>query len=220
MSRRLLLLNLVLVTAGVVFSVHIVRTLLASPRLPAPPAVTAPLADRASTEESARPARPLATYDIIAARNLFNPSRSEAGTAAVAPAVKPVLYGVVLKDGAPEAFLEDPVTKKVLAYKPGDQVAGGQLERIEVDRVVIRRGEGTFEVLLRDPQKPKAMATAPPGAPAVQPPPPSASPQAQQPGPPAVRAPQPTPPTAQPPATLFRRPQAPAVPPARNAPDS
>ena len=210
MSRRLLLLNLVLVTAGVVFFVYIVRTLLASPQLPAPRAVTAPPADRAPTEESARSARPLATYDIIAARSLFNPSRSEAGTAAVAPTTKPLLYGVVLKDGASEAFLEDPVTKKVLAYKPGDQVAGGQLERIEADRVVIRRGEGTFEVLLRDSQKPKAVTAAQPGAPAVQPPPPSASPQAQ--APPASAAP------AQPPATLFRRPQAPASPPVRNAP--
>ena len=207
MSRRLLLLNLVLVTAAVVFSVYIVRILLASHQLPASPAVTAPPADRAPTEESARSARPLATYDIIAARSLFNPSRSEGGTAAVAPATKPLLYGVVLKDGASEAFLQDPVTKKVLAYKPRDQVAGGQLERIEADRVVIRRGEGTFEVLLRDSQKPKAVTAAQPGAP---PPPPSASPQAQ--APPASAAP------AQPPATLFRRPQAPASPPVRNAP--
>lgn len=210
MSRRLLLLNLVLVTAGVVFSVHIVRILLASPQLPASPAVTAPPAGRAPTEESARAAGPLASYDVVAARNLFNPSRSETGTAAAAPVAKPLLYGVVLKDGAREAFLEDPVTKKVLAYKPGDQVAGGQLERIEADRVVIRRGEGTFEVLLRDPQKPKAVAAAQPAAPAAQPPPPSARPQAQQ-------APTPASP-AQPPATLFRRPQAPAVPPVRNAP--
>ena len=210
MSRRLLLLNLVLVTAAVVFSIYIVRTLLASHQLPASPAVTAPPVDGALTEESARAAPPLAGYDLIAARNLFNPSRSEAGTAALAPASKPLLYGIVLKDGAPEAFLEDPVTKKVLAYRTGDQVAGGKIERIEADRVVIRRGEGTFEVLLRDPQKAKAVATAQPTAPALQPPPAGASPKAQT-------APTPAAP-GQPPATLFRRPQAPALPPVRNAP--
>jgi hypothetical protein len=210
MSRRLLLLNLVLVTAGVVFSAHIVRTLLASSSLPALPAVTAPSAGRAPTGESASQARPLASYDVIAARSLFNPGRSETGTASIAPVSKPLLYGVVLRDGTREAFLEDPVTKKVLAYRPGDQVAGGQLERIEADRVVIRRGEGTFEVLLRDPQKPKAVAAAQPAPPAAQPPPPSVRPQVQ---------PAPTPGApAQPPATLFRRPQAPAVPPVRNAP--
>ena len=203
MSRRLLLLNLVLVTAGVVFSVHIVRILLASPQLPARPAVTAPPVGRAQTEESARAARPLASYDVVAARNLFNPSRSEIGTAAVAPVSKPLLYGVVLKDGAREAFLEDPVTKKVLGYKPGDQVAGGQLERIESDRVVIRRGEETIEVLLRDSTKPKAVATTQPGAPALQPSPPGGIPQVQV--PPTSPAPQ------QPSPTLFRRPQAPAA---------
>ena len=211
MSRRLLLLNLVLVTtAAVVFSVYIARTLLASHQLPASPAVAAPPADRAPTEESARAARPLASYDVIAARNLFSPSRSETGTAAVTPAIMPLLYGVVLKDGAPAAFLEDPVTKKVLAYRTGDQVAGGKIERIEADRVVIRRGEGTFEVLLRDPQKAKAVATAQPTTPALQPPPAGAGPKAQT-------APTPAAP-GQPPATLFRRPQAPASPPVRNAP--
>ncbi len=210
MSRRLLLLNLVLVTAAVVFSVYIVRTLLASHQLPASPAVAAPPADRAPTEESARAARPLASYDVIAARNLFSPSRSETGTAAVTPATMPLLYGVVLKDGVPSAFLEDPVTKKVLTYKPGDQVAGGQLERIEADRVIIRRGEGTFEVLLRDPQKPKAVTAVQPAAPMVQPPSPSASPRAQASPTPAA--------PAQPPASLFRRPQAPALPPVSNAP--
>ena len=210
MPRRLLLLNLVLVTAAVVFSVYIVRTLLASHQLPASPAVATPPADRAPTEESARAAHPLASYDVIAARNLFSPSRSETGTAAVTPATMPLLYGVVLKDGAPSAFLEDPVTKKVLAYKPGDQVAGGQLERIEADRVIIRRGEGTFEVLLRDPQKPKAVTAVQPAAPVVQPPSPSASPRVQAPPTPAA--------PTQSPATLFRRPQAPALPPVRNAP--
>ena len=165
------------------------------------------------TEEGARVPVPLAAYDIVASKNLFNPSRSETGTASVASVAKPLLYGIVLKDGAPAAFLEDPVTKKVTGYKPGDAVAGGQLERIEADRVVIRRGEDTFEVLLRDPQKPKAVVAAQPAAPGA------AQPQLQQPGGPAVRAPQPTP-TAQPPPTLFRRPQAPAVPPVRNAPDS
>ena len=100
------------------------------------------------------------------------------------------------------------------SYKVGDAVAGGQLEQIEADRVVIRRGEGTFEVLLRDPQKPKPVAAAQPGAPGAQP-------QPQPPGSPRVQAPQPMPTTPQPLSpTLFRRPQSPAVPPVRNAPDS
>ena len=210
MSRRLLLLNLVLVTAAVVFSVHIVRIFVASPKLPASPPLTARPAERAPTEASARSTPALATFDLVARRNLFNPSRSETATAAASPVAKPLLYGIVLKDGAPAAFLEDPVTKRVLGYKVGDQVPGGQLERIEADRVVIRRGEEKIEVLLRDPTKAKAVTVAQPGAPASQPSPPGGIPQVQAP---------PMPPVPQQPSpTLFRRPQAPAAPPVRNAP--
>ena len=200
-----------LVSAAAVFSVQLVRTFLAAPTLPSSRGAPAPQVVAPATEERARPSVPLAAYDVVASKNLFNPSRSETGTASVAPVAKPFLYGIVLKDGAPAAFLEDPVTKKVTSYKVGDSLAGGQLERIEADRVVIRRGEDTFDVLLRDPQKPKAVATAQPPVPGAQP---------QPPGAPAVQA-QPGVPTPRPPSpTLFRRPQAPAVPPVRNAPDS
>jgi len=209
MSRRRLLLNLVLVAAAVVFSAQIVRILIASPQLPPAPPLTTPLVERIATEETGRAVPPLATFDVVAARNLFNPNRSESATAALSPVGKPLLYGIVLKDGSPAAFLEDPVTKKVLGYKVGDQVAGGLLERIEADRVVIRRGEERIEVFLRDPGKPKAVPVGQPGVPTPQPPAPAAIPQVQ---PPAM-------PTAPPPGfpNLFRRPQAPA-PPVRNAP--
>lgn len=214
MSKRLMLLNLVLVSAAVVFSIQLVRTFLAAPTLPSPRGSPAPQAAAPPTGERARGSVPLAAYDVVASKNLFNPSRSEAGTASVAPATKPLLYGIVLKDGASAAFLEDPATKKVTGYKVGDAVAGGQLEGIEADRVVIRRGEGTFEVLLRDPQKPKAVAaTQPPAAsiqPGAQPQPPGAS-VTIQPTPVVPRQPSPT---------LFRRSQVPAAPPVRNAPDS
>ena len=212
MSKRLLLLNLILVSVAVVFSVQLGRTFRSAPPL-APPRVTSPaqVTPPPTTEEPARGTTPLAAYDVVAGKNLFNPSRSEAGTASVAPAARPVLYGIVLKDGAPSAFLEDPVTKKVVGYKVGDAVAGGELERIEADRVVIRRGDDTFEVLLKDPQKPRPVVTAQPMAPGL--------PQPQPPGAPAVQPPQltPTAPRALPP-TIFRRPQGPAVPPVTDAP--
>jgi type II secretory pathway component PulC len=208
------LLNLVLVSAAAVFSFQLVRAFLAAPAPPAPRGAPAPQAAAPATDERARASVPLAAYDVVASKNLFNPSRSEAGTASVAPTTKPFLYGIVLKDGAPAAFLEDPVTKKVTGYKVGDAVAGGQLERIEADRVVIRRGEGTFEVLLRDPQKPKAVAATQPPTARLQP-----GAQGQPAGAPATIQPSPVVPR-QPSPTLFRRPQAPAAPPVRNAPDS
>src|SRR3989304_712562 len=113
MSKRLLLLNVLLVSGAAVFSVQLVRTFLAAPPLPAP-------------KDRARVPVPRAASGGVASKTLFTPSRSEAGTASVAPTSKPFLYGIVLKDGAPAAFLEDPVTKKGTSYKVGDSLAGGE----------------------------------------------------------------------------------------------
>lgn len=204
MPKRLFLLNVVLVTAAAVFSVQIIRTLLTSPQLPTAPPLAARQVERPPAEEPPRAASPLATYDVVAARNLFSPNRSETVTAAVSSVGKPLLYGIVFKDGVPVAFLEDPVTRRVAEYKLGDQVAGGRLERIEADRIVIRRGQEQLEVFLRDPAKPKSATTAQPGVPTFQPPMLAPSPQVQTPPPPP--APQPIAPN------IFRRPQAPATP--------
>ena len=118
---------------------------------------------------AARPdQRPL--YNVIAARNLFNPSRTETAAApatAAAAAPKLFLHGVVLDDTRSRAFIEDPTSKKVFAYTVGDSGAGGKLETIKSDRVVIARPEGPVELLLRDPSRPQP--TPPAAAPAAAP---------------------------------------------------
>ncbi len=222
MSKRLLLLNLVLVGVAAVFAALLVQTFTAARQLPRPPVTTtAPPPPVAVTKDGEVPHRPpLPSYSVIATKSLFNPNREESGTVQVAPTVKPILQGVVLRDDKPSAFLEDPATKKVLPYQLGDTVAGGQLERIEVDRVVIRRGDGTFEVLLKDPSKPKPVAATPPATPA-----PGARPGTPgapiSPATPAVQQPAPQPPAAAttPRPLPFRRPQlGTAGQPATNAP--
>ena len=59
------------------------------------------------------------------------------------------------------AYLEDAVTKRVVGYRIGDALAGGQLERIEVDRVIIKGSAGPLELVLRDPNKPKPAVSSP-----------------------------------------------------------
>lgn len=164
MSKRLLLLNLVLVALAAAFAGQLVRTLAARRELPPPLAVLTLQAapERKAEAHLAQPALPI--YGPIATKNLFNPNRSEPVAAAPAAIAKPYLHGVVVDEGMSMAFLEDPASKKVFGYKPGDPVAGGHLERVEKDRVVIRSGETTFEVLLRDPSKPKPRAPTPPPA--------------------------------------------------------
>jgi hypothetical protein len=85
--------------------------------------------------------------------------------------VKPNLFGIVLREGAPIAYLEDPSTKRVAGYRVGDAVAGGTVQTISADSVVINRPDGSLDVRLRDPGKPRsAPATAGlPGAPGAQP---------------------------------------------------
>ncbi len=168
MSRRLVALNCVLVIVSMVLAVGTVRTLVVRRALPTPTAprtttVSVPAAQNLDSDPSG--------YAVIAARNLFNPNRSETAVA-MAPLAKPILHGVVIDGVKSRAFLEDPATKRVASYSAGDMMGGGRIERISDDRVVIARAEGLLEILLHDPSKPKAPAVtaaptpqAPAGAP-------------------------------------------------------
>jgi hypothetical protein len=188
MSRRLLALNVLLVAVAALSALSIVRTVTAPV-----PNVTAPA--RAGTA-SPPPAAPAETrgnpgnYNAVAARNLFSPTRTEAPPAA-SPATatarlpKPVLFGVVLRDSQPIAYLEDPVTKRVAAYRVGDSVAGGTLQKIAPDGVVVDRPDGAVDVRLHDPSKPRPPVPTPaqppvagvqPGMPPGTPVPPTPSP--------------------------------------------
>jgi hypothetical protein len=137
---------------------------------PAAPASAGPAAPRAA----------LPAFAVVAERNLFSPNRQEQppeparpasrAAAAAPPAPKPRLYGIILlPDGQARAYLEDTQKKRVFAYSVGDPVADSRLEQIKNDRVVLRRGGETYEVLLRDPTKPRAPA-APPAPPVALPP--------------------------------------------------
>jgi hypothetical protein len=167
-ARRLVLLNIVLGLLGCLFAAALARELLTAHPLPVPPAPRG--ARRATVPASGSPASPqaAASYGVIAAKNLFSPSRSEAPAgpvAAVGP--KPLLHGVVVDGPKSRAFLEDPVVKRTFGYAVGDTIGGGRVESISADRVVIGRTDGLVEVLLQDPAKPKAPTPAAPSPPAA-----------------------------------------------------
>lgn len=172
MPARLRTLNVLLVVLGVVLAADIVWELTrpapparARPEPPGPPAA-APMAPGPAVRRESP-----AAWSVIAARNLFSPTRSEGpvtpGAGGLAQQLpKPTLYGVVLREGARVAYLEDPVTKRVAAYRVGDVVAGATVQSIAADRVVLKRPEGNLDVRLHDPTKPRP-ALPPPGAPAA-----------------------------------------------------
>ena len=164
MPRRLLLLNVLLGGVSVACAAFIAGELAAPWPSPVPRARTAAPAAPAPGVEASRP--PATAYNVVALRNVFSPARSEGpatvtGGPAAFGAAKPNLYGVVLRDQNPLAYLEDPLTRRVAGYRIGDAIAGGTLQTIDADRVVIARPEGPIDVKLRDPSKPRA-PTAPP----------------------------------------------------------
>jgi hypothetical protein len=188
MARHLIALNLLLVAisaAAVIYTVREITSVPAATQVrPRPTPTTAPTV-------SSEPAPPPGSFGMVASRNLFSPTRTEAppapvaaaGAAPAAPVAKPNLYGVVLRENTPIAYLEDPSTKRVAGYRQGDTVAGGTVQLIAADHVVLTRPEGRVEVRLNDPSKPRPPAPpvagqpgtpgAPPGAvtPPVVPPP-------------------------------------------------
>jgi hypothetical protein len=167
MPSRLLVVNVVLAGISLLCAGLIVKQLVAAPQT-----VTArsrPPAAGPAAPPAAEPQHlPAQAYGMIAGRNLFSPTRTETpGTGqAGGPTfniVKPNLHGVVLRDGAPIAYLEDPLTKRIAGYRIGDPIAGGTVQTISADAVVIARPDGMVDVRLRDPSKPKPPAPAPAG---------------------------------------------------------
>ena len=165
MPRRLLFINVVLAGISVVCIALIVKQL--STARP----VTAPRG-RPAAGSSAEPAPaadsrlPPQAYNVIASRNLFSPTRSESAGPSVAGSspvlvAKPALHGVVLREGSPIAYLEDPLTKRITGYRVGDPIAGGTVQTISADAVVIARPDGMVDVRLRDPSKPRPAAPQP-----------------------------------------------------------
>jgi len=200
MSRQLIALNAALVLVALLAVGYVVREVRAPTPVPPRRTATAPTPPAVSPQ-AAPEAAPPGGYNVVASRNLFSPNRSEAPPTPVNPAAaappqpKPNLFGVLLRDGAPVAYLEDPTTKRVAGYRLGDAIAGGTVKQIGADHVVLNRPEGEVSVRLRDPSKPRPAAPPAAGQPGG---PPVAgdrggAPVASAPDPRAPAAPQPLP---------------------------
>lgn len=165
MSRRLLILNVLVGLLGCLLAAGLARELLTPLRLPPPSGPRAAPPGRVVAPARATPVPP-ASYTVVASKNLFSPTRSEGSPGpAVAAGPKPLLHGVVMNGPKSRAYLEDPVAKRTYGYSVGDPVAGGRVQSIAGDRVLIARPDGLLEVLLQDPAKPSPVTAAPAAAP-------------------------------------------------------
>ena len=171
MPRKLLLINVLLIALAAGGGLFIARELMAPMPMPQASKPRPPAPEAEQSQDPARP--PFSSAAGIASKNLFSPTRTEAPppppVAATANIPKPNLFGVVLREGSPIAYLEDPTTKRVAGYRVGDSVAGGTVQAIGSDSVSIQRPDGKMDIRLRDPGKPRPAATAAAGAPGAQP---------------------------------------------------
>src|SRR5262249_15130197 len=160
MSRPMLAFNIFMASLSLFLSIRICRALFAPDlqptfRITGPVAVAAPRG-----HEAVRNPRTSGVYDVIAARNLFHPNRSDPTSSGATAQILPpaptlALYGVAIGDDVRVAFVQDFVTRQTSGYKIGDKLAGGQVERIEPDRGVIMRADGPLEGLLHRPKDPR-----------------------------------------------------------------
>ncbi len=112
LSKRLWLVNVLLLAVAIFFGVSLARDLTRSRPLPPPPAPRRAQASAPSEDAPAAAAEEkLVTYNVIVAKHLFNPSRTEGGSAPTTPAAppppKPTLLGVVVDGPKSRAYLED-----------------------------------------------------------------------------------------------------------------
>jgi hypothetical protein len=166
MPRRLLAINIVLAGVSLLCIALIVRQI-ATARPASTPRTRSTTAAAPTSTPAAEARLPAQAYNVIASRNLFSPTRSEAPGPGIAGGgtpvlvAKPALHGVVLREGSPIAYLEDPLTKRIAGYRIGDPIAGGTVQTISADAVMISRPDGMVDVRLRDPSKPRPAPPAP-----------------------------------------------------------
>jgi hypothetical protein len=160
MPKKLLLINAILIAMAAGSVVFIARQLMAPMPMPSSGRARPPAAEAERPAEGARPSA--SAYGVVASKNLFSPTRTEAPVSPVASAAanvpKPNLFRVVLREGSPIAYMEDPTTKRVSGYRIGDTVGGGTIQAITADAVSITRPDGKVDVRLRDPGKPRPAA--------------------------------------------------------------
>jgi hypothetical protein len=108
----------------------------------------------------------LTDYTMIAEENLFHPERKiPAEKKAEQPLPKPdfVLYGTLITDDIRLAYLEDRKApyatpgrgKRQTVLRLGDTMSGFTVKEIDIDKIVMARGEERIEVNVSDPAKPK-----------------------------------------------------------------
>jgi len=144
-------------------------------------ALTQPLqlvSDKGGSKREAKPGNPpaikvpkapvnIASNNIIAGKNIFNPERKDFAALGSGMSAKPVvrpqviLYGVTIAGDYRSASVVSPGRplkkgeREQVTVKVGERIGEYRLASVLSDRIKMEAGEDTFEVLLYDPKAPK-----------------------------------------------------------------
>ena len=104
-----------------------------------------------ATDPAPRPLEPLASYAVIAERDLFNashrtPSRHSVGSGRLR------LWGVAFHGGEARAVIEDTASHRQELYRVGDSVGDARLAAIDWDHVTLARPRGQETLDLATPE--------------------------------------------------------------------
>jgi general secretion pathway protein C len=142
LATELVLLALVAYLAALGVSAG-VRAALDDAPPPAPPFADTPHSDHGLA--------PLATYDLIAERDIFNPGgHSAAARPSRGGSLR--LWGVALSGREAHAVIEDTATHRQDLYRVGDEVGGARVAAIDWDRVTLASAGGEETLVLATPE--------------------------------------------------------------------
>ena len=174
MGKPLRLLNLTLGLVAALIAGALAKTWVAPTASTSGPPVSKPTHESVAAAFS-RPARPpLEQFDSLLERNPFKqpppaPIARPGSTPIPPPRPLPTLSGTVLVDDDWRAVVSD--KGKAEIYAIGQEVGGGVITEIKEDRISLKRGDTTVEVLLKaviEPARPpsgQAVSAQPPPIP-------------------------------------------------------
>lgn len=162
--RNITLLNLLLIAAIIIFAQYAVLPKLNVNVKYAPPSVKQNSVENEVNVSEIEIPSP-SDYTIIAEENLFHPERKipaeKKGEEKPVPKPEFVLYGTVVTDNVKIAYMEDLKAphstpgrgKRQTALRTGDIMSGYTIKEIDVEKVVLVKGEDKMVLYVHNPKR-------------------------------------------------------------------
>jgi len=168
--KPLRLVNLILGVIAALVAGALAKTWVSPPASPSTwAAVSNASQEAAVVAVTSTPRPPLAQFDVLIEKNPFKqppPMPVQPLGAGPPPPPLPTLVGTILVDNERRAILSEKGKSRI--YTVGQQVGGGAISEIKEDRIILKKGDETIELILKaaiksaSPAAEEAASPAPP----------------------------------------------------------